>query len=510
MPGAMLKRLSFVLLLFLLAACSRQPDDAALRSDLQTELTQTYGDDLFKIVDLQRKGSAQDSTEPAGQTRRVIYYDIALQVEREVELGGWDQPGVASLVTLLGAGSRGVVGVKSGGNEAGDVIEAHGSAIYRKDGGNWVFVTPPGLTSATVPNYESGVSQPVARQLLGTLNEITQSVVNTGSTAAQRVLQQELQRSVARIDGRLTRMQQGYPLASGPEQGEYAAFARALGQIGREHGVRIAALTTGGSVDNIRLLRSGDAVLAIAQADTARLAYEAEGPFESQGQFAQIRALGSLYPEMVHIVVRDDAGLSQIADLKGKKVALGPPGSAIRTTLTAVLEAHGLKAGVDYEVSELPFAASLPVLNRGGVDATVHIIGVPANVLRDALAEASLKLLPLERDAIQEVVKANPVLIPLSIASGTYPGQRETITTVGMAALLLSTDELTRDEAKRITEVLYQSGNDLLEKGSAQGAQVSIQNARRGLSVPLHVGAQEALLGLESIQKQRIAEKQAP
>ena len=497
----MLKRLSLVLLLFLLAACSRQPDDAALRSDLQTELTQTYGDDLFKIVDLQRKGSAQDSTEPAGQTRRVIYYDIALQVEREVELGGWDQPGVASLVTLLGAGSRGVVGVKSGGNEAGDVIEAHGSAIYRKDGGNWVFVTPPGLTSATVPNYESGVSQPVARQLLGTLNEITQSVVNTGSTAAQRVLQQELQRSVARIDGRLTRMQQGYPLASGPEQGEYAAFARALGQIGREHGVRIAALTTGGSADNIRLLRSGDA---------ARLAYEAEGPFESQGQFAQIRALGSLYPEMVHIVVRDDSGLRHISDLKGKKVALGPPGSAIRTTLTAVLEAHGLKAGVDYEVSELPFAASLPVLNRGGVDATVHIIGVPANVLRDALAEASLKLLPLERDAIQEVVKANPVLIPLSIASGTYPGQRETITIVGMAALLLSTDELTRDEAKRITEVLYQSGNDLLEKGSAQGAQVSIQNARRGLSVPLHVGAQEALLDLESIQKHRVAEKQAP
>ncbi|MBC41978.1 MAG: TRAP transporter substrate-binding protein [Pusillimonas sp.] len=510
MSGALLKRLSLVLFALLLATCSRQPDKTELYSDLQTELTQTYGDALFKIVDLQRRGTAQDSTEPQSQTRRVVYYDVTLQVERDVELGGWDQPGVASLVTLLGAGSRGVVGVKSGGNEAGDLIEAHGSAIYRKEGSNWTFVTPPGLTSAVAPSYETGVSQPVSRQLLGTLNEITQSVVNRGSTAAQQVLQQELQRSVARIDGRLARMQQGYPLAGGPEQGEYAAFAQALGQIGREQGVRVAALTTGGSVENIGLLRSGDAVLAIAQADTARLAYEAQGPFESQGQFAQIRALGSLYPEMVHIVVRDDAGLNQIADLKGKTLAMGPSGSAIRTTLTAVLAAHGLQAGVDYEASDLPFAASLPVLNRGGIDATVHIIGVPARLLRDALAEASLKLLPLERDAIQQVVTSNPVLIPLNIAAGTYPGQRESIPTVGMAALLLSTDVITRDEARRITEVLYESGNDLLEQGSAQGAQVSIQNARRGLSVPLHAGSQEALLDLENVQRLRAAEKQAP
>jgi TRAP transporter TAXI family solute receptor len=372
-----------------------------------------------------------------------------------------------------------------------------------------VFVKPPGLASAVVPNYETGFAQPVARQLLGTLNEITQSVVSTGSPAAQRVLQQELQRSVARIDGRLTRMQQGYPLASGPEPGEYASFARAFSQIEREHGVRIAALTTGGSVENINLLRSGDAVLAIAQADTARLAYEAQGPFESQSQFAQIRALGSLYPELVHIVVREGSGLNTVSDLQGKKVALGPPGSAVRTTLEAVLAAHGLQAGVDYEVNDLPFAASLPVLNSNGIDATVHIIGLPANVLRDALAEASLKLVPLEHDAIQEIVRLNPVLIPLNIAAGTYPGQRQSIATVGMAALLLSTDELTRDEARRITEVLYESGNDLLQRGSAQGAQVSIQNARRGLSVPLHDGAQEALLDLESIQKHRTAQTQA-
>ncbi|MCL7193007.1 ABC transporter substrate-binding protein, partial [Escherichia coli] len=70
--------------------------------------------------------------------------------------------------------------------------------------------------------------------------------------------------------------------------------------------------------------------------------------------FAGLRALGSLYPEMVHIVVRDDARLRGVRDLKGKKIALGAQGSAVRATLEAVLAAHGLQAGRDYEAVPTP------------------------------------------------------------------------------------------------------------------------------------------------------------
>ncbi|RAP60596.1 TRAP ABC transporter substrate-binding protein [Achromobacter sp. HZ01] len=493
----MFKHLILVLLCLTLAACGRAPDADALRGDVERSLNAAYGEGLFRIAELKRMGSAVDNGAPAGETRRVVYYDVALDLARDVSLGAWDQPGAASLVTLLGAGPRSISGVKSGGNQAGDRIVAHASAIYRQDGQDWKLVTPAGFKAAQAPSLDTGAPPPVTRQLLDSLDQITHSVAYTGSSTAQHVVQQELERSVARINGRLARMQQGYPLAGGPDRGEYVAFARALRDVARSRQVRVAPLITGGGAENIALLRSGDAVVGLAQADTARLAYDGKGPFAAQGPFTGLRALGSLYPELVHIVVRDDASVRGVRDLKGKTVALGPEGSAVRATLEAVLAAHGLQAGRDYQVADTPFAASLPALNSGSVDAAAQVIGVPATPLRDALTQARLKLLPLDPAAIKALTAADSSLMPLDIVAGTYPNQVEAIPTVGMAALLLTTADLTRDEALVIVRAVYSTGQDLLAAGSTQGSQVSIATARRGLTVPLHDGAQEGLTELE-------------
>lgn len=493
----MFKKLLMVLLCAMLAACGRAPDVDALRADVTRSLEATYGQDLFRITDLRRMGSATDSTAPAGETRRVVYYDVDLELTRDISLGAWDQPGAASLVTLLGAGPRSISGVKSGGNKAGDRIIAHASAIYREEGGTWKLVTPAGFKAAEAPSLDTGAPPPVTRQLLDTLDQITHSVTYSASSTAQHVVQQELERSVARINGRLSRLQQGYPLAGGPDRGEYLAFARALSDVARKRQIRVSPLITGGGADNIALLRSGDAVVGLAQADTARLAYEGEGPFAGQGPFPGLRALGSLYPELVHIVVRDDPALRGVRDLKGKTIALGPEGSAVRETLQTVLEAHGLQAGRDYKVSDSPFVAALPLLHAGTVDAAAQVIGVPATPLRDALIPAQLKLLPLDPDAIKTLTSGDSVLMPLDIAAGTYPNQAQRIPTVGVAALMLTTTDLTRDEALVVVRAVYQAGQDLLAAGSAQGSQVSAATARLGLSVPLHDGAEEGIAQLE-------------
>lgn len=492
-----LKRYLLIALCLLLAACGRAPDTDALRADVERVLASTYGDGLFRITELKRMGSASDSTAPAGETRRVVYYDVELGVGRDIALGAWDQPGAASLVTLLGAGPRSISGVKSGGNQAGDRIVAHASAIYRQEGDDWKLVTPAGFKAAEAPSLDTGAPPPVTKRLLDTLDQITHSVAYSASSTAQHVVQQELERSVARINGRLARLQQGYPLAGGPDRGEYLAFARALSAVARTHQIRVAPLITSGGAENIALLRSGDAVVGLAQGDTARMAYEGRGPFASEGPFTGLRALGSLYPELVHVVVRDDPALRTIRDLKGKTIALGPEGSAVRATLENVLAAHGLQAGRDYKIADTPFAASLPALQAGTVDAAAQVIGVPATPLRDALTQAKLKLLPLDPAAIKSLTKADADLMPLEIAAGTYPNQPEPIPTIGTAALLLTTANLTRDEALLVVRAVYQTGQDLLAAGSTQGAQVSVANARRGLTVPLHDGAEEGLAALE-------------
>lgn len=492
-------RLFFLgLVLAVLAACGGQPEADQLRSDVDQQLAQVYGQDAFEIVELNRLGSAVDSSAPAGETRRVVYYDIELKARKDIELGGWDQPSVASMVTVLGAGPQSITGVLSGGNRAGDIFQAHASAIYRQDDqGRWQLVAPAGVTPSRAPSFETGAPPPVAQRLLKTLDDITSSVARDGSSTAQRIVQQELQRSVARINGRLTRMQQGYPFAAGADGGEYLAFARALAAVDRNDPFRLVPLVTSGGRENIDLLRQGDAVLAIAQADTARMAYEGQGPFTAQGAFPALRALGSLYPELVHIIVPAESDIESVGQLRGKRIALGPEGSAVRTTLLAVLQAHGLEAGDGYQVDDAPFADALLRLRRGEVDAVVHVIGVPSTALRDAYSRAPFRVLPLDPAAVERLTAPGSVLLGLSMAAGSYPGQAVAVPTVGMAALLLSTTELTRGEAVGVVDAVYRHGRDILARGSAQAAQVSVANARRGVSVPVHDGAEEALVALE-------------
>lgn len=497
----MLKRLLLLALCLLLAACGRPPDADVLRADIEKNLSATYGDGLFRIKELKRMGSAADHSAPPGEHRRIVYYNVELELLRDVSLGAWDQPGAASLVSLLGAGPRSINGVKTSGNQAGDKIIAHASSIYRERDGHWEMVTPAGFKPPEASNLDTGAPRPVVRQLMETLDAITHSVTYSASSTAQHVVQQELERSLARINGRLSRLQQGYPLAGGPERGEYLAFTQALASLARSKQIRVMPLMTSGSAENIALLRSGDAMVALAQADTARMAYQGLGPFAEQGPFTGLRALGSLYPELVHIVVRDDKTLRSVSDLKGKRIALGPEGSAVRVTLESVLGAHGLQAGRDYEVVETPFVAALPLLSAGDIDAAGQVIGVPTAALREALTQARLKLLPLDANAITKLLAQDPSLMALPIEPNTYPNQVERIPTVGMAALLLTTSDLTRDEAAQIVRVVFQAGQDLLGAGSVQGSQVSIANARRGMTVPMHDGATEALDALNIVKQ---------
>lgn len=321
----MIKRFLVILLCLMLAACECQPDAEQLHQTLEQKLADTFGPDLFKIVQVTRRGSAVDSTAPPDETRRVVYYDVTLELRRDIELGAWDQPGAAALVTLMGAGPRSITGVKSNGNQAGDRIVAHASAIYRNVNDKWERVAPASYTAAEAPALDSDAKKPVTERLLSALDTITNSIPYSASSTAQRVVQQELERSVTRINGRLARLQNGYPLAGGPDKGEYLVFAQALASVARNQQVRVIPLITSGSTENIDLLRNGDAIIGLAQADIALMAYQGKGPFEGYGPFSELRTLGSLYPELAHVVVRQDRSIQRIEDLRGKKISLGPP-----------------------------------------------------------------------------------------------------------------------------------------------------------------------------------------
>lgn len=484
-------RALILLLLVLLAGCDRPVQEADLTRDVQARLAAAFGPGAIEIARLDRRGSGADPSAPSGETRRVVYYDADLRLARDVSLGAWDGPGTAALVTAIGAGPRGVVGVNPDGNRAGDVLRVHGSALYRRDGDAWQPVAGAGFTAPVTPALDTRAPLPPIERISADLQAILRNAPAGTSPTVQAVIGQELARAVANIEARVARIAHGAAIAAGPERGQYLRYVEALREAARARGVRLQPLVTEGTVQNLRLIATGSVVLALAQADTAALALRGEGPF-AEAPMPGLVALGSLFPEPIHVVVGVGAQARTLADLAGARIAVGPPGSGTRATAMAVLEAHGLADRVT--LLDQGLAAGLVAVRDGTADAVIQVVGSPADELRAAMTEVRLRLLPLDETAIAALA-ARPGLRRLTIAAGTYPGQAEPVSTVGTAALLVAGPSLTDGEAEAMTRFVFDQARDLVALGSIQGAQISRATARELLTVPLHRGALPALGG---------------
>lgn len=498
-----MRRLMTILLLVMgLAGCGREPPADQVRQDLLTRLSSAFGPGLFNIMSLSRRGSSTDINSLAGEERQIVYYDATLQLSRDVNFGGWDTPGVATIVTAFGAGPKGIRGAKADGNKAGDVILAHGTAVYRKDGDNWRGVAPTGFAAPVAPALDRMSPPGTSDLLLTALQDVVRNVPTGAAPAAQAVINQELSRAVSTIQARLTRLSKGYPVAAGQDGGQYVRFVQAL-QVTKPMGLTFRALLTEGSVENLGLLRQGDVVVALAQGDIAAQAMAGQGPFAAQGPFDALRAIGSLYPEPLHILVRADSPAKGIGDLTRKRIGLGPRGSGTRATAERLLAAYGMSAGKDYDLDETPFAPALAALQSGKLDAVMQIVGMPADQIRNAAASIPLRLLPVDDAVLSSLTAKDAALLRGSIPRGTYQGVDADVPTLTVAALVVTTSALGEAEGRTLATAIFGNKADLLAAGSAQGGQVSARTARLGVPIPLPKGAEAALIELGSKNESR-------
>jgi len=477
-----------VLLVLAAAGCSRGPATDALKAGVGERIAQALPPGTVTLASFARRGSQSDTKAPAGETRRIIYFDAELKLERDFDFGSWDAPGVAGLVSALGAGPKGITGITSGGNKAGDVLHAHGAALYKREGDRWAAVAAGGFRPTAAPAYATNAQQGPAA-ILDAMRKVMDSVMRDASPGQIAIIEQELAAAHANIRARLARTTKGYGIAAGAEHGQYLRFAQALAG-GTE--VRVVPLVTRGGEDNLRLLRSGKVALALAQGDAALAAYEGKGNFSADGPYGSLRAIGSLYPEPVHVLVRAESSLEAIVDLKGRRVAIGEQGSASRATALRVLQAHGL-GPKDITPLELGLGDALTGLQHNEADAVIQVIGVPADSIRDALAAMPMRLLPLSERAVTALVRAKTGYFGHTIPRGAYANQKQDVRTIATAALLLASSDLSETEITAVTRFVYGKGRDLAARGSAQGAQVSAATARHGLSIPMYVAAAKAL-----------------
>jgi TRAP transporter TAXI family solute receptor len=480
-----------ILFALALAACGGGPDTDALQKDVTARLAQALPESTVAVASFVRRGSQADTKAPSGETRRILYFDAALKLERDYDFGAWDSPGVAGMVSALGTGPKGIVGITSGGNKAGEVVIAHGTALYKQEGGKWVPVVSGGFSPSAIPSYASNAPAGGTAGLLDSMRKAVENMPKDAPPHARAVVEQELVLATAAIRAAVARAADGYAIAAGPEHGQYLRFAHALSE---PKGVRVIALVTRGGEENLRMLRDGKTSLALSQGDAALAAYEGKGAFAEDGPHPALRAIGSLYPEPVHVLVREDSPIVSSADLPGRRVAIGPVGSASRTTALRVLEAHGVSPK-SVQLLDLPLNEALIGLRQKKVDIVIQVIGAPADSIRDALSEVPLRLVPLSERAVAALAASKSGYFAHTIPRGAYATQKQDVRTVATAALLLVSG-LTEAEVGAITRYVFGPSRDYAARGSAQGTQVSAANARLGLSVPQHGASIKALEAL--------------
>ncbi len=246
--------------------------------------------------------------------------------------------------------------------------------------------------------------------------------------------------------------------------------------------------STSGSVQNIELIARGEADAGLVEADVAYEAFYGEGRFERTGAVDNLRALANLFPAAAHLVVRQDSGVATVADLRGRRISLGPADSSNRAHGMRVLAAFGLGNG-DYFAEPDDLGSAADRLRDGKIDAMFVLAGYPVPAIQDLARSLPVDLLPLVGQPITALMRQSPFFDAAEVPVGTYPGvpSRRTVA-IGMQLVIGADVPPALVEA--VTAALWHPRNrHLFETGDADTHLIRVQTALDGVNIPLHQGA---------------------
>lgn len=253
-------------------------------------------------------------------------------------------------------------------------------------------------------------------------------------------------------------------------------------------GLIAVAQSTTGSVENVRAIGSGLLESALSQADVAFWAYHGRHTFAQTGPIKNLRAIANLYPEMIHIVVRREAGILTVRDLKGKRVSLDREGSGTLVDALLILEAYGIKPE-DLQVEHLEPGPAADRLREGTLDAFFFVAGIPAAAITDLAATAAIGLVPITGPEAERLRQTYPFFAENFISAGSYSGVYST-PTLSVGAQWLVAANVPEETVYGVARALWHPSTEaLLDAGHPQGRHIRRETALDGIGIPLHPGA---------------------
>ncbi len=276
-------------------------------------------------------------------------------------------------------------------------------------------------------------------------------------------------------------------MGTGGTTGTYYAYGNVLGQyIKSNAGIDVTVVSTDGSKANIQGIDAGDYQLATVQSDVLAYAWEGTQSFAEDGKVDTFRVVAGLYAEAVQLITMDPS-IKSVADLAGKNVSIGAPGSGVYFNAIDVLAAAGLTEA-DINPQYMSFGDSTDGLKDGKIDAAFIVAGAPTPAITELCTSTDAYLVPIDGEISAKLMADNAFYTEYVVPAGTYKGQETDVTTVTVKATLIVDANASEEDVYNLTAAIF--GNiEAITAEHGKGAELSIDNAVSGMAAPFHAGA---------------------
>lgn len=283
-------------------------------------------------------------------------------------------------------------------------------------------------------------------------------------------------------------------IGTGGVTGVYYPTGGAIGKIvnqkRKEYGIRVTVESTGGSVFNVNAVMSGDLEFGIVQSDRQYQAINGLAEWDGKPQ-EKLRAICSIHPESITLAAAEESGIKSIADLKGKVVNIGNPGSGQRQNSIDALTAFGLDIENDLKAEGLKAAEAPKMLQDGRIDAFFYTVGHPSGAFKEATSgRRKVSFIPIEGPELDKLLSEVPYYAKSTIEIANYPQavNDADVPSFGVKATFVTSADVPEEVVYAITKELFENLEEFKKLHPAYSV-LTKENMMEGLSAPIHPGA---------------------
>lgn len=278
-------------------------------------------------------------------------------------------------------------------------------------------------------------------------------------------------------------------IATAPPGGAFFVVGSAIADVVGKHtaneGWSISAEATKGTTENLHRLDKGEVDFALANAAISYFAIRGEGKWQKQ---FPIQTVMTLAPNIAFFITPESSDIKTIADLRGKRVVVGPAGAGFEHFIEPILAAHGLSYS-DIRALHDTQAGAVALLADRSADAAFLGGAVPTASITQACAAQEIHFIPYEKQAMEKLVEQYRFFEKKTIPPNTYKGQAEPFDSLNVGSMILVTSARTDEQMVYLfTKTLYEQAAEVVEKHPA-GKAINDKNSVKNTGTPFHPGA---------------------